>query len=70
MNEVGEGKEIQWGQGLGEGVFTQSIRPAGKENKAFGILGRQTSGNPRGSAVGFLGMPACQQQLSFSAFAL
>lgn len=42
MNEVGEGKEIQWGQGLGwGGVFTQSIRPAGKENKAFGILGRQ-----------------------------
>lgn len=39
MSEVGEEKEIQRGQGLG--VFTQSIRPAGKENKAFGILGRQ-----------------------------
>jgi hypothetical protein len=28
-------------RGWGRRVFTQSIRPAGKENKAFGILGRR-----------------------------
>lgn len=38
MSEVGKEKDIQWGEALA--VFAQSIRPAGKENKTLGILGR------------------------------
>lgn len=39
VSEVGEGKDIQQGEELG--VFAQSTKPGGRENKAFGILERQ-----------------------------
>lgn len=39
VSEQGKEKDIQWGGKLG--VSVQSTRSVGKENKAFGILGRQ-----------------------------
>lgn len=42
---MGKEKAIQWGEG--PGVSAQSIRPAGKENRAFGILEDKTLRNPK-----------------------
>lgn len=61
MHEVGKGKDIQWGEGLG--VFAQSMRPAGEKTKCLEILGRQGLRLPQGSGVSLLGMSTCQQHL-------